>query len=171
MRVRTRSGTIYRIDESQDAQGPHFTVTRIGETEPNPNGLPIGYAASTRALTIRIGEPIAIEGRIDADPSEWDDPPSGLYTTPVVAILRDPSDPLEEAEWRNEEALGQRGGGRARVGPPVPPSRHPSSPIHPVHGGIPMHDITTYPWPAWAIRLGLAFLAGLGIGRLCLALV
>ena len=83
MRVRTESGTIYRIEETQapDTGRRGFTVTRESETGPNPNGIPLGYAPSGTTLRVKVGE------RIEVRPSLAH--PGGLLTSPVVAILPD----------------------------------------------------------------------------------
>lgn len=77
MRVRTESGTVYRI--SEDSTGYHraapmFTVTRESETEPNRT-MKVEEYVKTPFLSIAIGRRINIPGQ--------------LITTPVVEILED----------------------------------------------------------------------------------
>lgn len=71
MKVRTRSGTVYSIEETTAYdQTPRFTITRKAETESNPR-VELGYTVEVSCLTVKVGCPIDVPG---------------LHTTPVEEI-------------------------------------------------------------------------------------
>lgn len=83
MRVRTQSGTVYRIEEhSTPGVAPTFTVTREFETGPNRNGIELGESWTTGTLTVKKGEPLRIDRAVHSTHGTH-----GLRTTPIVAFL------------------------------------------------------------------------------------